>query len=218
MFHLLKWLLRCIAFFPSLFFLSISSLEQEDLGNVSCQLIFRVRDLFLKIFTVEMVTTLSLLPFIIFIMFHSLYFLLFFSQKIRFFQNVLWKHITDHSIASSSLNCRQGIYLENLVFNMISMYSLLYIKIPNAMTRQQEQNMINLYKHVLSSWQINEKEDIVKLACFFKNWTRYELHIISKLLLTTNVLIPEESKEIKQRQWSENLAKEAIIGLNANKH
>ena len=177
-----------------------------------------MRDLFLKIFTVEMATTLSLLPCIIFIMFHSLCFLLFFSQKIRFFQNVLSKHITDHSITSSSLNCRQGIYLENLVFNMISMYSLLYIKIQNSMTRQQEQNMINLYKHVLSSWQINEKEDIVKQTCVFNNWTRYELHIISKLLLTTNVLIPEESKGIKQRQWSGNLAKEAIIGLNANKH
>ena len=99
---------------------------------------------------------------------------------------------------------------------MISIYLLVYIRIPNAMTRQQEQNMIDLYKHVLSSWQINEKEDIVKLTCVF--WTRYELHIISKLLLTTNVLIPEESKEIKQRQESGNLAKEAIIGLNANKH
>ena len=85
------------------------------------------------------------------------------------------------------------------------------------MTRQQEQNMINLYKHVLSSWQINEKEDIVKQTCFFKNWTRYELHIISKLLLTTNVLIPEESKVIKQRKESGNLAKEANICLYANK-
>ena len=97
------------------------------------------------------------------------------------------------------------------------MYLLLYIKILNDMTRQQEQNMINLYKHVLSSWQINEKEDIVKQTCVFKNWTRYELHIISKLLLTTNVLIPEESKEIKQQQESGNLAKEAIICLYANK-
>ena len=86
------------------------------------------------------------------------------------------------------------------------------------MTRHQEQNMIDLYKHILPSWQINEMEDIVKLTCVFENWTRYELHIISKLLLTTNVLIPEESKGIKQRQWSGNLAKEAIIGLNANKH
>ena len=50
-----------------------------------------------------------------------------------------------------------------------------------------------------------------------QNWTRYELHIISKLLLTTNVLIPEESKGIKQRQESGNLAKEAMISLNANK-
>ena len=144
-----------------------------------------MRDLFLKIFTVEMATTLSLLPCIIFIMFHSLCFLLFVSQRIKFFQNVLSKHITDHSIASSSLNCRQGIYLENLVYNMI--------------------------------WQIKEKEDIVKLACFFKNWARYEFHIISKLLLTTNVLIPEESKVIKQRKESGNLAKEAIICLYANK-
>ena len=85
------------------------------------------------------------------------------------------------------------------------------------MTRQQEQNMIDLYKHVLSSWQINEKEDIVKLKCVFKKWTRYELHIISKLLLTTNVLIPEESKEIKQRQESGNLVEEAMISLHANK-
>ena len=85
------------------------------------------------------------------------------------------------------------------------------------MTRQQEQNMIDLYKHVLSSWQINEKEDIVKLTCVFKNWTKYELHIISKLLLTTNVPIPEESKVIKQRKESGNLAKEAIICLYANK-
>ena len=146
----------------------------------------------------------------------SLCFLLFISLKIRFLKNVLSKHIIDHSISSSSLNCRQGIYLENLIYNMISMYLLALIRIPNAMTRQQEQNMIDLYKHVLPPWQINEKEDIVKLTCVF--WTRYELHIISKLLLTTNVLIPEESKEIKQRQWSENLAKEAIIGLNANKH
>ena len=120
----------------------------------------------------------------LFIMFHSLCFLLFFSQKIRFFQNVFLKHITDHSIASSSLNCRQGIYLENLVYNMI--------------------------------WQIKEKEDIVKLACFLKNWTRYEFHIISKLLLTTNVP-PKERKGINQRE-SWNLAKEAIIGLNAEKH
>ena len=90
------------------------------------------------------------------------------------------------------------------------MYLLALIRIPNAMTRQQEQNMINLYKHVLSSWQINEKEDIVKQTCFFKNWTRYELHIISKLLLTTNVLIPEDSKGIKESQESGNLAKERL--------
>ena len=44
------------------------------------------------------------------------------------------------------------------------------------------------------------------------------MHIISKLLPTTNLVIPEESKGIKQRKASENLAKEAIIGLNANKH
>ena len=98
------------------------------------------------------------------------------------------------------------------------MYLLLYIKIPNDMTRQQEQNMINLYKHVLSSWQINEKEDIVKQTCVFKNWTRYELHIISKLLLTTNVLIPEESKGIKQRHEYEKHEREAIIGIIGNKH
>ena len=53
--------------------------------------------------------------------------------------------------------------------------------------------------------------------CVFKNWTRYELHIVSKLLLTTNVLIREESKGIKQRQESGNLAKKAMISLDANK-
>ena len=95
-------------------------------------------------------------------------------------------HVPLFVFSSLFLNCRQGIYLENLVYNMI--------------------------------WQIKEKEDIVKLACFFKNWTRYELHIISKLLLTTNLVIPEESKGIKQRKESGNLAKEAIIGLNATKH
>ena len=77
--------------------------------------------------------------------------------------------------------------------------------------------MIDLYKHVLTSWQINVKKDIVKLTCVFKNWTRYELHIVSKLLLTTNVLIREESKGIKQRQESGNLAKKAMISLDANK-
>ena len=78
--------------------------------------------------------------------------------------------------------------------------------------------MIDFKKHVFPSWQINEREDIVKLTCVFKNWTRDELHIISKLLLTTNVLKPEESKGIKQRQEYGNLAKEAIIGLDGNKH
>ena len=98
------------------------------------------------------------------------------------------------------------------------MYLLVLIRIPNPLTRQHEQNMIDLNKHVFPSWQINESEDIVKLTCFFKNWTKDELQIISKLLLTTNLVIPEESKGIKQRKESGNLAKEAIIGLNANKH
>ena len=40
---------------------------------------------------------------------------------------------------------------------------------------------------------------------------------MSKLLLTTNMLIPEESKGIKQKQEYGNFAKEAIIGLNGNK-
>ena len=34
----------------------------------------------------------------------------------------------------------------------------------------------------------------------------------------TNMLISEESKGIKQNQEYGNLAKEAIIGLNGNKH
>ena len=79
------------------------------------------------------------------------------------------------------------------------MYLLVVIRIPNGMTRQHEQT-INLNKHVFPSCQINEREDIVKLTCVFKNWTRGELHIISKLLLTTNGLKSEESKGIKQRQ------------------
>ena len=44
------------------------------------------------------------------------------------------------------------------------------------------------------------------------------MHIIRKLLLTTKLVIPEESKGIKQRKQSGNLAKEAIIGFNAKKH
>ena len=40
----------CMAFFLSLLFLSISSLEQADLVNLLCYLICHVRDLFLKFF------------------------------------------------------------------------------------------------------------------------------------------------------------------------
>ena len=49
------------------------------------------------------------------------------------------------------------------------------------------------------------------------NWTGDELHLMSKLLLMTNVPIPEESKGIKQWQEYGNLAKEAILGLNGDK-
>ena len=41
---------------------------------------------------------------------------------------------------------------------------------------------------------------------------------MSKFLLTTNVPILEESKGIKQWQECGNLAIEAIIGLNGEKH
>ena len=40
---------------------------------------------------------------------------------------------------------------------------------------------------------------------------------MSKLLLMTNVPIPEESKGIKQWQEYGNRAKEAILGLNGEK-
>ena len=53
---------------------------------------------------------------------------------------------------------------------------------------------------------------------FFKNCTIDEFHIMSKLLLMTNVLIPEENKGIKQWQEYGNLAKEAITGLNGIRH
>ena len=110
--------------------------------------------------------------------------------------------ILDPSIVSPCLNCRQGNDLENIKKNMISMYLLVLIR----MTRQHEKNVIYLNKHVFTSWQINEREDIVQLTCVFKHWTRYELQFISNLLQTTNVLIPEKSKEIKQRKESGNLA------------
>ena len=70
------------------------------------------------------------------------------------------------------------------------------------MTRQHEQNMIDLNRHGFHSWKID-----VKITCVFKNWTIYEFQKISKFLLTNNVLIPEESKGIKQREESENLEK-----------
>ena len=50
---------------------------------------------------------------------------------------------------------------------MISMYLLVVISIPTDMTRQQEENMIDLNKHALPSWQITERDDNVKLACVF---------------------------------------------------
>ena len=167
-------------------------------------------------FTFVMTTTFNLLPYFLSIWFSPLCFLLSFSLNVRCGQSVSFEVIVDPSTVSPCLNYRQCNDLENIQKIMISMY--LSVLISNAMTRQHEQNMIDLNKHVFPSWQINEREDIVKLTCFFKNWTRDELHIISKLLLTTNLVIPEESKGIKQRKESGNLAKEAIIGLNANKH
>ena len=56
---------------------------------------------------------------------------------------------------------------------MISMYSLVLIRIPNAMKRQHKQ----WNKHVFPSRQNNERVDIVKLIYVFKNWTRYELQL-----------------------------------------
>ena len=80
----------CMAFFLSLLFLSISSLEQADLVNLLCYLICHVRDLFLKFFicTDYILTSFNPLPYFIFIWFSPLCFLLSFSRTVRYFLHV----------------------------------------------------------------------------------------------------------------------------------
>ena len=80
----------CMAFFLSLLFLSISSLEQADFVNLLCYLICHVRDLFLKFFicTDYILTSFNPLPYLIFIWFSPLCFLLSFSRTVRYFLHV----------------------------------------------------------------------------------------------------------------------------------
>ena len=80
----------CMAFFLSLLFLSISSLEQADLVNLLCYLICHVRDLFLKFFicTDYIPTSFNPLPYFIFIWFSPLCFLLSFFRTVRYFLHV----------------------------------------------------------------------------------------------------------------------------------
>ena len=137
-----------MAFFLSLFFLSISSLEQADLVNVLCYLICNVKDLFLKFLHLY-----GLHP--------STFFHISFSSGsglcIFFFLSLLMLDISytcgqsDPSIVSLCLNCRQGNDLENIKKNTILIYLLILKRITNAMTRQHEQNMINLNKYVFPS-------------------------------------------------------------------
>ena len=141
-----------IAFFPSLFFLSTSSLEQADLVNVLCYFICHARDLFLKFYICNDYN-LQPLPYFISIWFSPLCFLLSFSLNVRCGQSVSFEVIVDPSSVSPCLNYRQWNDLENIQKIMISMYLLVLIS--NAMTRQHEQNMIDLNKHVFPSWQIN---------------------------------------------------------------
>ena len=155
-----------IAFFPSLFFLSISSSEQADLVNVLCYYV--MQGTFFWNFYICIDYAFNLLQYFLSIWFSSL---------------------------SPCLNWRQGNNFENNKKNMISIYLLVLIRIPNDLIRQHEQNMSDLNEHVFPSWQINEREDIVKLTCVFKNWTRYELHIMSKLLLMTNMLYANTRRE-----------------------
>ena len=68
---------------------------------------------------------------------------------------------------SPCFNWRQGNNFKNIKKNMISIYLLVLIRVPNDLIRQHEQNMSDLNEHVFPSWQINEREDIVKLTCVF---------------------------------------------------
>ena len=145
----------CMAFFLSLLFLSISSLEQADLVNLLCYLICHVRDLFLKFF---ICTDFNPLPYFFFIWFSPLRFLLSFSRTVRYFLHV------DSQIPVLFLsvsNVDRAIIWNIFKKKMISMYLLVLIRIPNAMKRKHEQ----WNKHVFSSWQNNERVDIVKLIC-----------------------------------------------------
>ena len=137
----------CKAFFFTLFFLSISSLEQAHLLNVLCYLICHVGDLFLKFLHLYW-----LHPSTFFHLSSGTALCVFFSLSLLMLDiSYMWKV----SVLSLCLNFRQDNNLENIEKNMISMYLL--IRIPNGMTRQHGQN-INLNKHVFPSWQINGTE------------------------------------------------------------
>ena len=140
-----KWILLCyvIASFASLFFLSISSLEQVDLVNVLFYLIWHVWDLFLKFY---IRTDYNLQPSSVFY-FHLVqpfvFSSLFLSECSIFltcWPSMYAVDILDPSIVSPCLNCRHCNNLENIKKNMISMYLLVLIR----MTRQHEKNMIYL--------------------------------------------------------------------------
>ena len=112
----------CMAFFLSLFFLSISSLEQVDLVNFLCYFISHVRDLFLKFY---ICTDYNLQPSSIFY-FHLVQPFVFSSLLLSWMLDIsyMWRVniiFGYTSIVSPRLNCRLGNNLENTKKNMISL-------------------------------------------------------------------------------------------------
>ena len=143
-----------IAFFSSLFFLSMSSLEQAALVNVLCYFTCHVRDLFLKFYIWNDYNLQPSSEFSFHLVQPFVFSSLFLSECSIFLTcgpSMCAVDILDPSIVSPCLNCRHCNNLENIKKNMISMYLLVLIR----MTRQHEQNMIDLNKHVFPSWQIN---------------------------------------------------------------
>ena len=127
-----------IAFFPSLFFLSISSLEQEDHCIFACC----VRDLFLNIFRF---TDYNCQPFSV--LYSTLFRLVFFSLSCV--QTSWWIHpasvlwVTNVILSFLLVSSRDRAIIWNFYLEPNSnIHGFLLIRISKPTIRQQEQNMI----------------------------------------------------------------------------
>ena len=131
-----------IAFFPSLFFLSISSLEQEDHCIFACC----VRDLFLNIFRF---TDYNCQPFSVLYLYQC--FLLTFHLRLNFpcVQTSWWIHpasvlwVTNVILSFLLVSSRDRAIIWNFYLEPNSnIHGFLLIRISKPTIRQQEQNMI----------------------------------------------------------------------------